>query len=143
MKTTLKALMAAALATLLLLTVACGGETNTPAGADASIAGDWILPDSMVEGTLEAYVFDKDGETFHLYQLTKDYVITNTIDGTYKTEKVADSGEEGVEVAQLTITMMGHPLVYTYELTDENTLTLYDHGTETVLTRSPEALKTK
>ena len=140
MKNTVKILLAAMLAAVLLLCVACGNGTSAPSGSKSALVGDWLLPDSMVENTLEAYVFDADGTTFHLYQLTENYVITNTIDGTYKTEKVTE-GEDQVD--QLTITLMGYDLVYTYELKSENSLVLYDHGTETVLTRSPETLKTK
>ncbi len=129
MKKTTKVIFAFILCALTLLSCACGTSSNGGAAA-SGIVGNWLLPDTTAEGTLEAYSFEADGSTFYLYQMSEEYVATKAIKGTYK-----------IEGDQLTLTMMNFDLVYTYTLVDENTLKTEDHGTETIHTRITREIK--
>lgn len=145
MKKTVKIILAAMLAAVLVLSMSCAGgeanntDTQTPSDAGASGAGDstivgaWNLPKEewINQEKPEVWVFDRDGTTFHYYQLTKDYEVTNTIDGSYT-----------LEGDQLTITMAGWTLpAYTISLKDADTMTRFDHDTEVTLTRYKGEIK--
>ena len=101
-------------------------ENGTTADGSPSVVGKWIAPDPMSSEFDELWVFEDDGSTFHLYQVTKSgYAVQNTIDGTYE---LKDGGE-------LVVTMMGYALSYTMSFDDVNTLILEDHGTSATYIR--------
>lgn len=146
MKKTVKIILAAMLAALLVFCVACSGaenggdtaaqqnsEQNGNSTGESTIVGVWKLPKEewINKDKSEVWVFDADGSTFHYYQLTTDYKVTNTIDGSYK-----------LEGDQLTITMAGWTLpAYTISLKDADTMTRVDHETEVTLTRYKGEIK--
>ena len=101
-------------------------ENGTTADGAPSVVGKWIAPDPMSTDFDELWVFEDDGTTFHLYQVTKNgYAVQNTIDGTYE---IKEGGE-------LVVSMMGYPLTYKMSFDNVNTLVLEDHGTSNTYTR--------
>ena len=103
-------------------TTAADSTSTEP--AEPTIVGAWLEPDPMSDEYNELWVFEDDGSTFHLYQITKDTAtVKNTIDGTYE-----------IKDAQIIITMMGYPLTYDMTL-NANELVLSDHGTSATYTR--------
>ena len=104
---------------------------GTTADGAPSIIGSWIAPDPINAEYDELWVFEPDAQTYHLYQVDKDYKVNKSIDGTYKL------GENNI----LEVTMMGYTLTYTYALSDANTLVLSDHGTDATYVRYTGEIK--
>ncbi len=134
MKKTVKRLICVILACVFVLSFAAckkDGGTDTTANqnesgeAQTTIVGTWKLPESewVSKSSPEYWVFTADGK-FEYHQADSSGKISNTIDGTYTAE-----GEN------LSITMAGYTLPYTYKLENADTMIRSDHGTSVTLTR--------
>ena len=129
MKRTLRIAVLIMCAVMMLCFASCGKDAtetenqDLSKAPDAALVGYWKDPISTNPALSDVWSFEADG-TYHLYQVAEDGKIKNAIDGTYSIS--------GVE---LTVVMAGHSLKYdTYKVADDS-LTLTDHGTETVLSK--------
>ncbi len=138
MKNMTKRLICMALTCVCMLGIcACakdGGDTATGGSTDAAadtIVGTWELPSSewVSKSSPEYWIFTADGG-YEYVQCDGQGNVLNKITGTYKAE-----GEN------LSVTMAGFTLEYTYTLTDPNTMLRSDHGTDATLKRYIGELK--
>lgn len=129
MKRTLRVIALVMCAVMTLCLACCGVKEadnvteDLSQAPDAELVGYWKDPISTNPKLSDVWAFNADG-TYYLYQVAEDGTIKNSIDGAYSV-----SGDE------LTVVMAGHSLKYDTYKVAEDTLTLTDHGTETVLTK--------